>query len=421
MTVSATVFKANSFETGEAGTGWTFDGTKNWDSSGVRVGGDASLDGYTASRPMTGVTSNTVLKLDTEGSVWTNAVVGGGIPTSGDKVFTDMLVKFVPSEELPFINGLDVKLAVAVLAGTPNKLAISVIDPDNYNTNVWFVTGAAIDTNVWTRLTIEMFNDTQFIFANVKTNGALVNASPYYVNAADKTLNSIGFSGTGFIDEVVVRSDDPIQTAILLTLNFAAGIDSVYVGGTAKTTGQTVTSPAELVITASQWKEIASLTGPNTITWVDGGLGSSVATVTVANASATTVEIAGQTSTSSTAIGGQTYFNGQQLSKVATWALANGVTTLSNDIYDQYLFNIPTDGVPVLLITSMSVVDTTVSVSVLSTNNVNFASGINGTLKIKAYPVLGGTPEVYTGFVGTTNAVFTTDIGTNKFIKASVE
>jgi len=183
-----------------------------------------------------------------------------------------------------------------------------------------------------------------------------------------------------------------------------------------------VTSPAELVITASQWKEIASLTGPGTITWVDGGIGSSVATVTVANASATTVEIAAQTSTSSTPIGGQTYFNGQLLSKVATWALANGVTELSNDNYNQYLFNIDdTATVPTMLITGISISGSTVTVTVTAGTS-NLKTGINGTLKIKSYATLGATPTVRTiSFVGETADTITCDIGTDNFVKATVE
>ena len=415
MTASATVFKADSFETGFS-SGW--DGTP----AGARVDGDASLNGYTAARPMTGVTSNKVLKLDTEGGVWTNAVTGGGFPNAGDKVYSDMLVKFVPSEELPAI-GIDVKLAIAVLAGTPNKLAFSVVDQDMLNTNVWIVTQGAIDTNVWYRLTIEMGNLGGVPYANIKTNGALVNdLGPYVLEAADKTLNSIGFQGTGYIDEVVVRSDDPIMTAILLTLNFAAGIDSVYVGLTQKTTGQTVTSGDTLVITASQWKQIASLTGPSTITWVNGGLGSSAATVTVANASATTVDIAAQTVTNTTATSGSgTSFDGAPQNKVAAWALANGVTSLTSGIYNNYLFNIDDAAtVPTLSITSISVSGSTVTITVVATG-INFTT-INGTLKLVSYATLGGTPHPHSiTFSGTTTATITYDIGSDSFVKAAVE
>jgi hypothetical protein len=155
-----------------------------------------------------------VLQLDTEGAVWTNTVSASFATTAR---FTDMLVKFVPSEELPVI-GADVKLAVAVQAGTPNVLAISVVDQTLTITesNLWIVTTGEIDTNAWTRLTIELGSVEGEAYAYVKTNGVLVNPIPYIVEAPDSTLNSIGFQGTGFIDEVVVRDDDPFGGAPVL-------------------------------------------------------------------------------------------------------------------------------------------------------------------------------------------------------------
>jgi hypothetical protein len=110
------------------------------------------------------------------------------------------------------------------------------------------------------------------------------------------------------------------------------------------------------------------------------------------------------------------------MNKVATWALANGVTTLGNDIYDDYLFNVATNSNPTLLINSIAVTNTTVTVTVgAGTNNL---AVLNGTLKLKAWPVLGGTPVSYTNEValaGTTNVTVQVNIGTNKFVKALVE
>lgn len=206
MTVSAaTVFKANSFETGEAGTGWTFDGTKNWDSSGVRVAGDASLAGYTAARPMTGVTSNTVLKLDTEGSVWTNAITGGSF--SGTAVWSDMLVKFVPSEELPVLASADGgKLAIAVKAGAGGTNYLNVAS-NNGATFSWVEKSQEISTSSWYRVTVKLYDVEGWPYADVLINNTLV----CNMLSLDGSLvfNSIGFSGTGFIDEVVVRDDSP--------------------------------------------------------------------------------------------------------------------------------------------------------------------------------------------------------------------
>jgi hypothetical protein len=413
MTASASFLVAtNDFEGGTLEGTWT-GGVDAFDIV------DASTGVTDANSPIVGVTDSKLLKLDTEGGVWTNEV---NQSFAAAPVWADMLVKFVPSEELPTLT--DGKLAIAIKQNVNGTNYLNVAN-NNASTFDWAETAQAISTSDWYRVTVKMFWDTdaEWSYAQVYVNGAEV-GTPVTLNGT-VTFNSIGFQGTGFIDEVAVRNDDPISTAVLLTLSFVSGTDiaSVLVDGNPKNSGDTVASGSDLVITAAQWKEIANVTGPSTVTWVAGAVGSSVATVTVANASATTVTIAAQTETSTTPIGGGTYFSGEESNKVATWALANGVTTLSNGIYDQYLFNIPTNATPSLFITSIAVSNTTVTVAVQTTNNVDLVTGINGTLKIKAYPVLGGTPEIFYGvFAGTTNlTVFTQDIGTNKFVKAAVE
>lgn len=421
MTASAVELKANAFEAGEPGTGWSFDGVKDWDTTGVRVDGDASLEGYTAARPMTGVTSNKVLKLDTEGGVWTNTVVDGSFASA--PVYADMLVKFVPSEELPSVDSA-VKLAIAVTNGY-----LAVTKDDGLGGNEWVGTSTAIDTSLWYRVTVMLTFDDPLVKATVKINetAVIVEGNTLFDitdNDGFQTLNSIGFQGTGFIDEVVVRDDDPISTAVLLTLSFTAGTDiaSVLVGGNPKNSGDTVASGSELVITAAQWKEIADVTGPSTVTWGDSAAGDTCVTVTVANATATTVTITAQTESTSTGTSGTgTSFDGAPMNKVATWALANGVTTLTSGIYDQYLFNLDDAAtVPDLLIKSITVSGSTVTVTVEATG-INFTT-INGTLKLKSYPTLGGAETVHTiTFSGTTTAEIVQDIGSNKFVKASVE
>lgn len=420
LTASAGMIKSNAFETADVGTDWTFDGAKGWDTIGVRVTNDTvnARGDYSGVRPYASAANEKVLKLDTEGKVWTNTVEESFADVP---VYVDMLVKFVPSESLPEVDNL-VKLALAI---TNDVLAVTRY---NAGQNEWFITTTTINTSLWYRVTVKLeFLDPERK-ANVKINGTDVTVGGETVfritdNEGYAILKSIGFQGTGFIDEVVVTKDNPISTGTTLILSFTSGIESVFVGETQKTSGQTVLSGDTLVIKAALWKEITDVTGPATVTWVSGGPLASAATVTVANATSTTVLIADQTETSTAAIGGGTSFVNEESNKVATWALANGVTTLSNGIYDQYLFNIPTNSMPSLFITSIAVSNSTVTVEVQTTNNVDLVTGINGTLQIKAYPVLGGTPELFYGaFSGTTNVtVFTQDIGTNKFVKAAVE
>lgn len=427
LTASAGFIKSNAFETADAGTDWTFDGIKGWDSEGIRVANDstnnrASYSSAEIDRPYASAANTKVLALNTEGGVWTNTINQQFATTA---IYVDMLVKFVPSEELPLKTTLSGKLAIAVMADVNGTNRLNIAWDNSGGFGDWLpITSKEVSTSSWHRITVKMY--------------AVVNGEDYipwvtvYLDrdqVLDQQINgltlaAIGFSGTGFIDEVVVRDDDPFVTEIPLTLSFATGIDSVYVGVDSKTNGATVLSGDSLIITASKWYEIANVAGTDVTTnWVAGVIGDSAATVTVTAAAADkTVTITARTETSTDPQGGSTLFNGQQANKVAAWAIANGVTTLLDANYPQYLFNIATNAtVPTLSIKSVAISNTTATVSVQAGTTDFSPSAINGALKIKGYPTLGGTPEVYGGFTGTTNAIFVQDIGTNKFIRAMVD
>lgn len=418
MTASAGFVVSNAFEATDSGTGWTF-GDKTWSTVGVRVDNDAvnGRASYTGNRPMPGSDNNIVLKLDTEGGIWTNTV---GASFSGeDVVYADMLVKFVPSEELPTLT--DGKLAIAIKAGLDGTNYLNIANNDS-STFAWAETAQAIDTSAWYRVTVKMYFESDWTFGQVYVNGTAV-GSPLALDG-DTTLNSIGFQGTGYVDEVAVRDDDPIATAVLISLSFSTGIQSVYVGETAKNTGDTVATGSDLIITAAQWKEIASVSGTDvTVDWVAGAAGDSIATVKVsAVTSGKIATITAQTETSTAATSGSgTSFDGAPMNKVASWALLYGVTSLSNGIYDNYLFNIDDAAtVPTMNITSITVSGSTVTVTVTA-GSTDFTA-INGTLKLLSYATLDATPTTHTiTFSGTTTATITHDIGTDKFVKALVE
>lgn len=411
MTASAGFINSNDFES--AG----FFGT--W-SGGVNALEDivaGSTDVTDADTPLVGVGDSKVLKLDTEGGIWTNEVNQSFELTP---VYADMLVKFVPSEELPTLT--DGKLAVAIKLGAGDNFYLNVAN-NNGSTFSWAETAQVISTMSWYRVTVKMAWDSglETTTAQIYINGTEVGTA--LTLDGNTTLNSIGFQGTGFVDEVVVRDDDPLNTAVLITLSFSAGIQSVYVGETQKTDGQTVTSGSDLIITAAQWKEIASVAGTDvTVDWVAGAAGDSVATAKVSAATAgKTVTITAQTETSTADTGGSTSFSNAPMNKVATWALANGVTTLTSGIYNNYLFNIDDlDPVPTLLITSIALNGSEVTVTI--TAGTLDLTQINGTLKIMSYSALDAAPTVHTiTFSGTTTATVTKDIGTDKFVKALVE
>ena len=254
MTVSAVgTIQGDAFENGIYSGSWSGSLSLSYGEGGHVVDGDAftGIPPYTSARPMTGVTSNRVLRLDTEGGVWTNMV---GVPFGAAPVFVDMLVKFVPSEDLPQLDS-SVKLAVAVTNGC---LVVTK------NGSQWNQTNQAIDTNTWYRFSAELKQVTSSNWvvdpflegggywdisttkrAIVKINQSVVSVGGendfiIFDVLGTSTLTSIGFSGTGFVDEIVVRDTDPFA---LPTVPFGGSGSQVV--------------PAEL----NAWKIANSITG----------------------------------------------------------------------------------------------------------------------------------------------------------------
>lgn len=198
MTASAGFLVAtNDFE------GGTLEGT--W-SGGVNALDDivAGSTGVTdADSPLVGVTDNKLLKLDTEGGIWTNTVSQSFETTP---IYCDMLVKFVPSEELPALT--DGKLAIAIKLGLDGTNYLNIAN-NNGSTFAWAATAKAISTSAWYRVTVKMYWDglAEATFAQTYVNGTAV-GSPLVLDG-NTTLNSIGFQGTGYVDEIVVRNDSP--------------------------------------------------------------------------------------------------------------------------------------------------------------------------------------------------------------------
>jgi hypothetical protein len=372
---------------------------------------------------MTNAANEYVLKLNTDGAVWTNQIGVSGVSFETTPVYADMLVKFVPSETLPtFVSVEGGKFAIAIKT---NGLGTTVLNLAN-NTGAdftWKETAQEISTTTWYRVTVKMYVEGEYSYSQTYINGATV-GSPLLMNA-DTNFNAIGFQGTGYIDEVVVRDDDPFggvtpPPVVLITLSLTTGIQSVLVSGTGTNAAPVVPSGTVLDVFASTFYQIVGQSGV-TNQWTSLGLTNGTITVT-ADADATATFTA-QPWTSTNALGWGSAFANAPATNVAAWAIANGVSSLSDGIYTNYLYNIDdATAVPELLIKSIAVTNTTVTVTVgAGTNNLSI---INGVLKLKAWPVLGGTPVTYTNEVpiaGTTNVTVQVDISTNKFVKALIE
>jgi len=377
--------------------------------------------------PIKGNTDTKVLELNTNGGVWTNEI-NGGTPVSfaSAPVWVDMLVKFVESDatSLPTFDSA-VKLAIAATNGS------LIVTKKQDNSNVWASTQTAIDTGLWYRVTVKLSREGSAFNASVTLNGSeqvSVGGETIFQifdSEFEGELSAIGLQGTGFVDEIAVCDDDPLTgtpAVVQLTLSFTSGEMSVLVSGTGTNAAPVVPSGTVLDVIAAPFYEIASKSVTND--WTSGGVGYTNGTITVSADDDATVTFTAQPWTSTNALGGVTAFANAPATNVAAWAIANEVTELTNEMYENYLLNIAEDAtVPEMQIASISVSGTTVTVTITTTgNSVNFTQ-INGTLKLKLYETLGGTEtkEVVQSFDGTTTAEVVMDIVDAKFVRATVE
>lgn len=209
MTASAGAWpQENSFETGAFIGDWTAP-------QGNIVAGITGV----SPKPIPAEADTKVLQLDTNGGTWTNTV---GASFAAAPVYVDMLAKFVPSEELPALDGT-VKMALAMTNGL-----LCVTKNNGSGGNTWVGTATAIDTSLWYRVTVKLEFVDPDVKANVKINGTdvTVDGTTFTITDNDGYANLIGlgFSGTGFIDEVVVTDVNPFGST---TVAFGGGPNQV--------------------------------------------------------------------------------------------------------------------------------------------------------------------------------------------------
>jgi len=371
------------------------------DASALVAADVANQDYAAATRPMSGVVSNRVLNLETEGQTLTRTVDGAPINFTAAPAWVDTLIKFTPSEDDPVIDDILVKAAVFVNVSSNLTIYHGVDGESPAMTPV----GIQIDPEQWYRLTIQLGVQPGYEFKAFKVllDGVLVTSSAAYTDTSDapveggywfmspsisETLNAVAFQGTGMVDELVVTSDEVSfenVSSVVLTLSFDSGLVTVAQGGVPLTTGAEVESGETIEIAAADWRELVSVNGTD-VTY-DGPVGAMVlaSTGTVSALASTTVTFTTQpysgTGAISTGLGGT-----QPADKVAEWALANslGAGDLDSDMLDDYLCNVAPATNPELKV--LSVVfdqeneEATIVVGTTG-STVDFDS-INGTLKV---------------------------------------
>ena len=252
--------------------------------------------------PLPGATHTNVLRLDTEGTMLTNSF-GSGFDMSQAITYMDCMILFVPSESAPTAcTTLDsgIKAAVYLDSTTTNLVVYHGVLSGaawSYNTND-IINSAPVSTSAWQRLTIAFdatapYDGYGYIeMFQVLTNGVAVQSPNAYdgtwkgiwetdnppslsptgtwfrsataPGTLNKTLTAVVFQGTGYIDDLVVTTNTPAgfgATPYLLTV-VNGGNGSTDLGSTNALTQVYLNSGSstQIVYTARQWFEIASLT-----------------------------------------------------------------------------------------------------------------------------------------------------------------
>lgn len=163
---------------------------------------NSHVDGYLARQttwfPLTSVTN--ALSLSTGSAMITNTLDGGNSYES-QAVYADMRVKFQALTSPPLDIG-DAKCAVFAYDNSTLKVV------HDTGTNSYTTAPVADLTNKWHQLTVK-FNASDNTKFDVLLDDTIVASGLKLKNSVNKTLNSLVFSGAGYIDELYVSRGDP--------------------------------------------------------------------------------------------------------------------------------------------------------------------------------------------------------------------
>ena len=140
------------------------------------------------------------LSLDTgDATLWrTNA---------GDAAYFDMVMQFNPSASAPT---LDTETKIAVYLNSSSNLVV-LAGPKDGDDPTEYVTSRTLNPGDWGRLTISVVNDA----FQIRLNGAVVTyqeQNTFEPITGTAAIQSIGFKGSGKLDDFVARTTDPFYS-----------------------------------------------------------------------------------------------------------------------------------------------------------------------------------------------------------------
>jgi hypothetical protein len=408
-----------------------------------------------------GGSESTVLKLSTDVGTLTN-VLSGGTFSGAANVWMDTLVQMVPSDDYPTAISNDVNVKAAIFLNVASNLVIYHgtfnVGGGDYSDSMFTVTSVKMLPGQWYRVTIQMdattSPGTEEAF-RVLTNGiAIASASGYtdnwknefavgappggawHLTAARRAsgyqssycteVKALCFQGTGYIDDLVMTSNDPFQPLVTYwTLSVASsgnGTNDPLAGYYQVKVGDST----NVVATANDWYRINSMTSNGVEV-----AGSNPKTYTL------TMGSQAQNSTGEVII---SYFQpatigGVSASWQSQWGSEAEVNAGDGDTFPldaEYRLNTdPTaNNTYTLEIQALTISGTTVTVQVKRTVTGPYNNGINGYLKLYSDADLTQAPgfafvagQSVTGicFFGDVATFTFTDVDPAKFYKAQIE
>jgi hypothetical protein len=407
-------------------------GVTNWiagasDASTI-VTNDPSYALYSGGHPIAGTDELLILNLDTQGTELTRPVTNNLDLTSAD-VYVDTLVQFVLSEAAPTIDTSELKVALYVNAES-NLVVVSSMytDPPTLDwtpieTNSIITSVGPIDPAQWYRLSMRVTYDAPDTLTDIYLDGTLITHANAYdidnvvnggssflsIDATYTDIDSISFAGTGMLDELVVSDTAPVfGTPTVIQLVFAGPVGSSVIFATSAVPGTPVTQvpdETEIIMTASDWYEVDTVTGPITQA---GDIAPNAQVVTT-----TVTAVSGSCTVTANVA--------QVIGNPAIWALDNGISEAefaAGTYEDNYLLNISTGEVASIKITSIVVDGSVTTIEVGSDAPVNFED-LYGTLIVEDSSDLVSWAEA--GSYGVTPGDTVTITNGLDFIKAIVE
>ena len=131
-------------------------------------------------------------------------------------VYFDSYVQFTAMQG-DFEYPADSKFVIYLDSATSNLCVICATSDSDTTPVTNSLTSATVIPNSWGRLTVNVLSGSVFSF-QVRLNGALLatsgNVKTFYSLMTGATVSQVGFSGTGALDDMVVRTTDPFGAAV---------------------------------------------------------------------------------------------------------------------------------------------------------------------------------------------------------------